>query len=109
MADGAASVKVAADAGQGTSLAEVAAGAPSAEVAADAKPAGNQDPEAEGAQPTDPEAPPKWLNTTTRDQPDTMSVGRDDLRRREWHKLVQRKLRALMRRLRALTWPGCVR
>ena len=41
---------------------EVAAGADqesaSAEVAADAKPAGNQDPEAEGAQPTDPEAPP---------------------------------------------------
>ena len=47
----------------------------------------NQDPEAEGGQPTDPEAPPKWLKTTTRDQPDTMSVGRDDLRRREWHKV----------------------
>ena len=48
----------------------------SAEVAADAEPAGNQDPEAEGAQPTDPEAPPIWLNTTMSDQPDTISVGR---------------------------------
>ena len=31
------------------------------------------------------------------------------LRRRDLHRLVQRKLRAWMRRLRALTWPGCVR
>ena len=62
MADGAASVKLAADAGQGTSPAEVAAGAPSVEVAADAYPAKNQDPEADGGPddkfslaPTDPE------------------------------------------------------
>ena len=78
------SAEVAAGADQPSAPAEVAAGAASvevaagadqesasAEVAADAKPAENQDPEAEaeGAQPTDPEAPPKWLNTTTRDPP----------------------------------------
>ena len=76
------SAEVAADADQQSAPAEAAAGAASvevaagadqesasAEVAADAKPAENQDPEAEGAQPTDPEAPPKWLNTTTRDPP----------------------------------------
>ena len=49
VAAGAASVEVAAGADQESA---------SAEVAADAEPAGNQDPEAEGAQPTDPEAPP---------------------------------------------------
>ena len=44
--------------------------------------------------PTDPEAPPIWLNTTMSDQPDTISVGRADarnlmsrLRRKEWHKV----------------------
>ena len=84
VAAGAASVEVAAGADQESASAEVAAGADqesapaevaagaasvevaagadqesaSAEVAADVKPAGNQDPEAEGAQPTDPEAPP---------------------------------------------------
>ena len=49
MAAGAASVGVAAGADQESA---------SAEVAADAEPAENQDPEADGLQPTDPEAPP---------------------------------------------------
>ena len=48
------------------------------------------------------------------DQPDTISVGRgrnlmSRLRRRELHRLVQRKLRAWTRRLRKSTWPDCVR
>ena len=62
---GAASVKVAAGAGQKISPAEVAAGAPSVEVAADAYPAKNQDPEADvgpndnvSLAPIDPVAPP---------------------------------------------------
>ena len=88
MADGATPAEVAAGADQESAPAKVAAGAvsvevaadadqqsASAEVAADAEPAKNQDPEAEGAQPTDPEAPPVWLNTTMSDQPDTISVG----------------------------------
>ena len=65
MAEGAASAKVAAGAGQEISPAEVAAGAPSVEVAADAYPANNQDPEADGGPddkfslaPTDPVVPP---------------------------------------------------
>ena len=66
VAAGAASVEVAAGADQKNA---------SAEVAADADPAENHDPEAEGGQPTDPEAPSEWLNTTMRDQPDTISVG----------------------------------
>ena len=81
MADGAASAKVAAGAGQQISPAEVAAGAPSVEVAADAYPAEKSRPRGRwlaeyGSAPTDPEAPPIWLNTTMSDQPDTTSVGR---------------------------------
>ena len=81
MAEGAASAKVAAGAGQETSPAEVAAGAPSVEVAADAYPAEKSRPRGRwlaeyGSAPTDPEAPPIWLNTTMSDQPDTISVGR---------------------------------
>ena len=120
MAEGAASAKVAAGAGQEKIPAEVAAGAPSVEVAADADPAEYQDPRGRwlaeyGSAPTDPEAPPIRLNTTMSDQPDTISVGRADarnlmsrLRRRELHRLVQRELRAWTRRLRTWTWPGCV-
>ena len=73
VAAGAASVEVAAGADQKNA---------SAEVAADAGPAENQEPEADGwpddnvsLAPTDPEAPPVWLNTTMSDQPDTISVG----------------------------------
>ena len=78
---GAASAKVAAGAGQETSPAEMAAGAPSVEVAADAYPAEKSRPRGRwlaeyGSAPTDPEAPPIWLNTTMSDQPDTISVGR---------------------------------
>ena len=65
VAAGAASVEVAAGADQENA---------SAEVAADADPAENQDPEADGwpddnvsLAPTDPEAPPIWLNTTDAD------------------------------------------
>ena len=74
VAAGAASVEVAAGADQENA---------SAEVAADADPAENQDPEADGwpddnvsLAPTDPEAPPIWLNTTMSDQPDTITAGR---------------------------------
>ena len=74
VAAGAASVEVAAGANQENA---------SAEVAADADPAENQDPETDGwpddnvsLAPTDPEAPPIWLNTTMSDQPDTITAGR---------------------------------
>ena len=75
---------------QDMTSAEVAAGADqesaSAEVAADAEPAGNQDPEAEGGQPTDPEAPP-------------ISVGRcsnlmSRRRRRKWHTIKHKLIGA---------------
>ena len=68
----------------------------------------SQDPEADGwpddkfsLAPTDPEAPPMSVGHWA---PNKMSR----LRRRDLHRLVQRKLRAWMRRLRrlrALTWP----
>ena len=62
--------------------AKVADGAASVEVAADGNPANNQSPEADGwsndnvsLAPTDPKGPPVWLNTTMSDQPDTIPVG----------------------------------
>ena len=110
MVAGIASAKVAAGASQEFLPAEVAAGAPSVEVAADAYISCQefQEPEADGGPddkfslaPTDPVAPP-------------MSVGQlqqiSRLRRRgRLYRLVQRKLRAWTRRLRAWMWPGCVR
>ena len=94
------------------------AGAPSVEVA-DAYPAEKSRPRGRwlaeyGSAPTDPEAPPIWLNTTMSDQPDTISVGRAQPHEpteaeRKLHRLVQRELRAWTRRLRVWTWPGCVR
>ena len=69
----------------------------------------SQDPEADGwpddkfsLAPTDPVAPPMSVGHWA---PNKMSR----LRRRDLHRLVQQKLRAWMRRLRALTWQGCVR
>ena len=109
MVAGTASVEVAAGAGQERSPAEVAAGAPSVEVAADAYPARKIKTQ---RQMVGQMTSSVWHLLTQRHrrcQSDSGPNKMSRLRRRDLHRLVQRKLRAWMRRLRALTWPGCVR
>ena len=89
--------------------AEVAAGAASVEVAADGDPANNQSPEADGwsndnvsLAPTDPKGPPmsvgQWAQQNEPTEAETVAqVG------------ATKATRAWTRRLRAWTWPDCVR
>ena len=65
-----------------------------------------KDPEADGG-PDDKFSLAPLTQRHRRCQSDAAAMTR--LRRRELHRLVQRKLRAWTRRLRAWTWPGCVR
>ena len=88
---------------------EVAAGAPSVEAAADVFPAEKVMTQRQMAGQMTSSVWHLLTQRHRRCQSDSGPNKMSRLRRRDLHRLVQRKLRAWMRRLRALTWPGCVR